>query len=140
MKVISKRDISDNSQTLSTGQVINDDNSIAYDFNVLELPWKDNQHGISCIPAGTYRVVKSEGWGNIKYPHFAFIDVPGRSGICAHIGNYAAGVKVDSEGCLLVGKGEMDINKDGHLDIINSGVALKQLLDLLPNEFEWTIE
>ena len=37
------------------GVWINDNKPL---FVTLELPWKDNQKDISCIPAGTYKVVK----------------------------------------------------------------------------------
>jgi hypothetical protein len=74
-----------------------------------ERPWKDNEHGVSCIPIGSYiakRVSLQE------HPHirriiqsatittaFLLQDVPNRDGIFIHPGN----VMTDSEGCILVG-------------------------------------
>jgi hypothetical protein len=64
----------------------------------LELPWKENERGISCIPAGTYqcRRILSPKRG---YELFEVCDVPGRSNIEIHIGN----TPHDTEGCILVG-------------------------------------
>lgn len=65
----------------------------------LELPWKDNQRGISCIPEGTYKVTID--WSNSKktwLPHV--LDVPDRDGVRIHTGN----TPEDIEGCILVGQ------------------------------------
>lgn len=81
---------------------------VAYGLGLmtLELPWRDNRRGESCIPAGTYQCV----WH--KSSHFGWTylvkDVPGRDNILFHAGNFAGDVKKgfrsDSEGCILVGK------------------------------------
>jgi hypothetical protein len=65
---------------------------------ILELPWNDNKHDISCIPLGKYKVVLA------KSPKRDYIvpllqGVPGRDGIEIHIGNYPH----DTHGCLLPG-------------------------------------
>lgn len=66
--------------------------------NTLELPWVDNQRGISCIPLGTYevRLLPSKRWGR-PIPHIQ--NVPGRSAIEIHIGNFLR----DTDGCVLLG-------------------------------------
>lgn len=64
----------------------------------LELPWRGNQRGVSCIPAGTYPV--QYGWSdrwNCLMPHV--LDVPGRDAIEIHIGNGPG----DTDGCIIVG-------------------------------------
>jgi hypothetical protein len=71
----------------------------------LELPWKDNAHGVSCIPAGTYtakRRFSPRHHGEV----FGLVDVPDRSDIEIHAGNFAK----DSLGCILLGSsfGEID--------------------------------
>lgn len=65
----------------------------------LELPWKSNQHGVSCIPPGTYQVTlePSAKFGGRKTPHIK--NVPGRDNILIHVGNYPH----DTEGCVVVG-------------------------------------
>jgi hypothetical protein len=69
----------------------------------LELPYRNNQSSISSIPAGQYEaIIKFEG-GKGPYTREGFritlLDVPGRSAIQIHIGNYPTEI----EGCILVG-------------------------------------
>jgi len=103
-------------------------------IKTLELAWKGNQQKVSCIPTGTYSVVKRN---SAKYgDHFHVLDVPNRSFILIHHGNY----HTDILGCILVGFSHADINKDGYLDVTNSRAAMKYLNDNLPNEFSLRIE
>lgn len=109
----------------------------------MELPWKENQRSVSCIPEGTYRVTKEPpiqandpaGRHERPYWHFRVHNVPGRSGILIHRISYVSGLK----GCLGVGKEFKDINNDGVPDMIRSGEALQELVDLLPDEFNLII-
>jgi hypothetical protein len=66
-------------------------------------------------------------------------DVPGRDGILLHIGNFAAGKKLDTEGCILPGMYFSDINDDGNIDVTGSTTAMNKLLKYLPNEFDLII-
>lgn len=102
-------------------------------YHTLELAWKDNQRKISCIPKGKYKVVKrvSEKYGN----HFHVTNVPNRDMILIHHANFHS----DLLGCIAVGTGLKDINKDGQLDVINSRLVMNELNDYLPNEFELEI-
>ncbi len=103
----------------------------------LELPWRDNKRGISCIPAGRYTVVRRT---SPKYgEHFHITNVPNRDLILIHSGNYAGSKnkltgRSDIKGCVLVGAKMADINGDGILDITNSKKSMKKLLKLLPKE------
>ena len=101
------------------------------------MPNKGNQKKISCIPEGTYEVHKiiSPSKGRC----FSVENVPGRSAILIHKGNYAAGVKVDTEGCILPGMRFADANADGIIDVVESTVAMTKLLEILPNSFELVI-
>ena len=72
----------------------------------LELPWRDYQPNISCIPPGTYQAVK------IYSPHFnrmiyRLVDVPGRSEVEIHPANWAGdtskGWYSDLRGCITLG-------------------------------------
>ena len=103
--------------------------------DTLELPYKDNQKRISCIPAGKYLCKKVGVSGHIPYPHIAITNVPNRDGICIHKANYVS----DLLGCIGVGDGLADINKDGQIDIIKSGLTFDKLMALLPNEFTLNI-
>lgn len=96
----------------------------------LELPWKDNQRRISCIPEGTYRVTShvSKKFGKC----FWVREVQGRSGILIHAGNY----HWHTLGCILVGLDHKDANEDGLLDVISSTKAMKKLLEYDITELE----
>ena len=69
--------------------------------DTLELPWKDNQRSISCIPEGEYKVrlrLARES-ASRDYLHLLVQDVPNRDWILFHRGNSAK----DTSGCILVG-------------------------------------
>lgn len=101
--------------------------------HTLELAWKDNAKQSSCIPKGTYKVIKRN---SPKYSdHFHVLDVPNRDYILIHHGNYYT----DILGCILVGSSHSDINKDGLKDVTSSKAKMKELNLLLPNEFELEI-
>lgn len=70
-------------------------------WHTLELPYKDNQRSISCIPAGRYKVKKrsAEQSSKYKYEHLIVEAVPNRKYILFHIGNYPH----DTSGCILIG-------------------------------------
>lgn len=74
----------------------------------LELPWRDNYRGVSCIPEGIYecKVGHSPSRG---YPVYWLQDVPGRSDVQIHIGNFTK----DIRGCILVGE-ERGVNQVVH--------------------------
>jgi len=93
----------------------------------LELPWLDNCKGVSCIPAGTYNynIAKSPRSGDLV---LWLENVPDRSHIQIHAGNYTRQIK----GCILVGDSIKYLDHDGILDITNSGVTLKKLIDSIP--------
>jgi hypothetical protein len=100
----------------------------------LELPDLNNQRRISCIPLGEYEVVRrySEKFGY----HYHVLNVPGRDSILIHTGNYHSQIL----GCILVGTKLADINGDGYLDVTNSAIALKKMLETYPDGFKLIIE
>lgn len=64
----------------------------------LELPWKDNQHDISCIPPGTYKIDLET---HAKFGKcYRLAGVPDRAGILIHVGNYPS----DTKGCIILGE------------------------------------
>ena len=101
----------------------------------LELKWFYNKRSKSCIPEGTYTVVKRLAHENRKYNHFHVTNVPDRSYILIHTGNYSSQIL----GCILVGDKHIDMNKDGLLDVANSTATLQKLYDRMPNEFQLII-
>ena len=108
-------------------------------FFSIELAWKDNKKGVSCIPVGTYKWRKRARTNNIPYQHVLIEGVPGRDGICIHAANYAAGKKVQLRGCIAVGSGYLDLDKDGIDDIINSKTTFNKLMAMLPQNGTITI-
>jgi|SRR5205085_981396 len=100
----------------------------------MELPWKNNQRGISCIPEGIYDVVREAHTEKHPYPHFRILDVPDRDGILVHKITFVSGLK----GCIGVGEFK-DLNGDKVPDMINSGINLQKLYDLMPDKFKLEI-
>ena len=88
--------------------------------DTLELPYKDNQRNISCIPAGEYKVrlrLPRES-ATRDYLHLLVKDVPNRDYVLFHRGNSAK----DTRGCVLVGIGsEQDV-------VHNSALAMDLLI------------
>tara|TARA_R110002110_G_scaffold128587_3_gene308309 strand:+ start:218 stop:682 length:465 start_codon:yes stop_codon:yes gene_type:complete len=101
-------------------------NGIFYGYT-LELPYLNNQRSISSIPKGIYCVEKRAGEQSpkFKYEHLWIKDVPNRSYILFHIGNYPKNTK----GCILIG------NTKSKNAIGQSTKAFKKLMyDLQPYE------
>ena len=91
----------------------------------LELPWKDNQPDVSCIPEGEYQVSRNQ----TAKGGFRLHDVPGREGVLIHAGNTIR----DILGCILVGK-SLGMLHDLPA-VLGSADTLKMLIGYLPNEF-----
>ena len=96
----------------------------------LELPWRGNQRGISCIPEGTYecKLAHSPSRG---YAVYWLQNVPGRQDVQIHIGNFPK----DIRGCILLG---IERGKDM---VAHSKVAFDKFMDLMGGkDFTLTIE
>ena len=119
-KLIIHRFQGDAFQTLGDFTYIKDD-VITLTGGTLELPWVDNKPFISCIKVGEYLINKH------KAMSIRVMSVPGRYGILIHSGN----TNKNTKGCMLVGHKHQDINKDGLVDIINSKITMKKLLDVI---------
>ncbi len=107
----------------TNGQLMVDGKTIG---STIELPWKENQRQISCIPEGRYEL-KKRYTTRFGY-HFAIVDVPFRSNILIHAFNYALR---ESKGCiapvtLITGEGRG----------ILSRLSLARLVHLLYPAFE----
>lgn len=77
--------------------------------HTLELPWKNNQQNISCIPAGKYEclfVKTRRAIGGMRHLYW-LKSVPGRTGILKHAGTFAGdkskGYRSHVLGCILLG-------------------------------------
>lgn len=100
----------------------------------LECPWRDNRRQRSCIPAGSYRcsIVQSPRFGRVYGVH----DVPGRSAILIHAGNYGGDVEMghrsDVEGCILVGMQRGILS--GQQAVLSSRVARDEFMRRLDGQ------
>jgi hypothetical protein len=119
----------DERQTLGELHVI----GLDFKCKTLELPYRDNQREISCIPCGTYIVNKR--WSPKYGFHFEVKDVPNRDYILIHSANFARQLR----GCIAVGEAHVDIDQDGSKDVSNSKKTLQKLIEILPNEFKLKI-
>lgn len=122
-------------QTIGFLSVMDDSDNVVKTCAMLELPWRMNEKNVSCIPELTYWVEKLAPTQKRNYTHFLVKDVPGRTAILWHPGNYNS----DIQGCQLPGVRHMDMNKDGLLDVQNSTTMLWELADILPNRFQMKI-
>ena len=109
------------------------------EFVTLEEPWRDNQRGVSCIPAGTYRVVP-HGWdaGNksgLRFKRaYRLLGTEPRTAILIHAGNTVD----DIEGCILVGLTVGTLN--GKRAVLQSTRAMTQMRDVVgQNEFNLVV-
>jgi hypothetical protein len=102
---------------------------IVFTCCTIEPPYKNNQRRVSCVPTGTYPVKKR--WSPRFKHHFHVQDVPGRTWILIHAGNF----RKNSTGCILVGRQHKDINGDGFDDLPKSRATLADLLRILPDSF-----
>src|ERR1035437_6345702 len=115
-----------------------DEISLVYQCVTIELPrfvvpMRLNSPMIDCIPSGVYPVEKTIS--PINGLCFLIKNVPGRTKVEMHIGNFAAEKKVDTEGCILPGTRFEDLNGDGNIDVAESTVAFNKLLEILPDTF-----
>ena len=126
-----------------------DEDTEVYQCKTLELPYLQNHKNISCIPPGEY---ECERITHRKYGVcWIVLNVPNRSGIIFHAGNFASerilleraieyNVKqVDTLGCILPGLRHFDLNKDGNIDVADSTMAMNALRAILPNKFKTII-
>lgn len=98
----------------------------------LELAWKDNAQNVSCIPTGIYqcKLINSPKFGAV----YEVCDVPGRTHVLIHRGNFAGTfpLKSDVEGCILVGNAIGEIA--GQRALLSSKDALMRFMDDLEGE------
>ena len=113
-----------------------------------ELPWLDNLPNISCIQPGTHLCTYREDGSN--GPCYELQDVPGRTVIQIHIGNFVGdeskGFKSDVRGCIVPGIARGKLRPkvkqaDGAIKwlgrqeaVISSGKAIEEILEYFGKE------
>lgn len=125
MNIILQRLISSDAGTF--GVVLKDNKPV---FTTLELPWKNNQRDISCIPTGTYKCKKVFS-NRFQKKLFEIQNVPDRDNVELHIGNSIN----DTHGCVLLG---MSYSLSDNA-IVNSKLAFDNFMTIMPDEFTITI-
>jgi hypothetical protein len=119
-------------ETLGT-YIVMDDNREVFRCCCIELPWLNNLHNKSCIQGCA--IYDIEKISTPKHPNsFLITDVPGREGIMIHIGNYATGLKIDTDGCQLPGMNFVDLDGNGTMDVAQSTIAMNALNHFLPDK------
>lgn len=121
-----------------------------FQFDTLELPWRDNAKGKSCIIADTY---SAKVWFSPRFGInvIRLEDKHGRSDCLIHAGNFAGdtdkGYFTQIHGCTLVGNGYGQIatpDNKMQFGIKNSKTSLKNLTALvrepLTVEYVWLSE
>jgi len=116
-------------------------------WNSLELPDRDNQSNISCIPEGEYNVVRRYS-PHFKKELYHLEDVLNRSFILIHSANFAGDIKKGYQshlqGCIALGKATGAIpNKFGKRQkaILSSKKAIREFEEYMERKpFKLTIK
>lgn len=121
-------------QTLGNAVALSDSLETLFEFKTIELPWKENKRRESCIPCGTYEMIKhvSPKFG----PCLWVQNVPDRSEILIHPANYW----FDLLGCIGPGEMHVDINGDGLLDVNKSVATMRKIMAICPNKLTLIIK
>ena len=112
--------------------VLIDENNIPFCLT-LERPWLNNQHDVSCIPAGTYNCVK--GFHQIHGFVYQVMNVPNRDEILIHVGNTID----DTEGCILVGEAYGYNLKNGNPGVASSTPAFNLFMQKLSGQTQFSL-
>ena len=127
MKLILSRHEETNKQIIGSMVLFDDDSLFISRVLTLELPYRNNKFSVSSIPIGEY--VITPRW-SVKYGnHFHILNVPSRSMILIHAGNFF----FQTHGCILVGSALLDINGDNAPEVLNSKATLKKLVQQIGN-------
>jgi len=113
----------------NANQQLGDLSTYGFACKTLELPWKNNQKNISCIPKGKYTVKWTFSPKFLRYT-YEIMNVPNRSGVRLHKGNYFYQV----QGCILLGDSYGDLNKDTSADILNSTITIEKFENFMQNK------
>ena len=135
MKCVISRTYNKN-ETLGTLSIWDGEKPV-WNCKTIELPDNGNRRNFSCIPEGIYDTIKF--MSPTRGECFHVLNVPDRDAILIHPGNFVAGRRVDTKGCILPGSYFFDINNDGNIDIAESRKTMDKLLTTLPDSFKLII-
>ena len=115
------------------GRLFDPEREDGLNLRTLELPWRGNATSVSCIPPMHYDVKPRAPSGKFNYPHFILENVPDRTYILVHAGNYPR----DTYGCILVG---MEAAEPPQPAIWRSRDALAELRTWAPDGFRLMVK
>lgn len=105
----------------------------SFTCNTLERGWKNNQSNISSIPTGTYNGKWTFSPKFMRYT-YEIQNVHARSGIRMHPASFWSNLL----GCISLGSGWSDLNRDKLPDLLNSKKTVEQF-ELLMNKKDFTL-
>ena len=115
--------------------------SDGFTYRTGELPWRNNDHGSSCIPTGTYicKLINSPKHGLC----YQVTGVPGRDMIEIHSANWmgdkSKGLKSQLLGCIALGKSVGLL--EGQMAVLSSREAVAEFNEEMnASDFQLTIE
>ena len=122
---------SDESQTLGTLTLLDNNLNPIFAAISLERGWQDNKPNVSSVPVGEYKCVY-EYSPAFERNLWELKDVPNRSECKFHTSNYWNQLN----GCIALGDTAENIGQDFRLDVTNSGDTMETFHRLLKNESE----
>lgn len=109
----------------------------------VERPWLNNQVNVSCIPEGTYSLIKRPSYvvqrstNNEFSAGWEVANVPGRTYIMLHPANWPQEVM----GCIAMGMGFGHIpNSEPYYAVLQSRVAFRKLMACLDTGTLWRLQ
>jgi len=121
----------DDTQSLSTIVVLDEENNPVFSSIALERGWQDNKVNVSCIPKGIYKVVL-EYSNAFKRDLWEIKNVPNRTETKFHSSNYWYQLK----GCIALGRRPKYLNTDKYLDVTSSKNTMNDFHRVLKNQKE----
>ena len=103
--------------------------------HTLELPWRNNEPQLSCIPAAPTHFRRRYSPHN-KCVVFTATNVPGRTHINIEVANYVRQLL----GCIALGTARIDIDKDGIQDVAGSRAAFEAFMARMEGVEEFTLD
>ena len=125
------RDYVSKEQCLGVCYVTDGRGNILFKADTIERGWLNNKKRVSCVPEGDYPV-RLEWSNRFKQDLWELYEVPNRSECKFHAANYARQLN----GCIALGNGRADIDKDGNLDVLNSKATMKKFHEAMGKEKE----
>jgi hypothetical protein len=127
------RDETGDEGTFSTGMLTEGEQRLGW-WNFIELPWRDNAPGLSCIPPGMYyaHIIVSSHFHRDVY---LLEGIPNRDAIEMHPANFAGdatlGYHSDLKGCMAPGTGRGELMAPNGIKqkvVLSSAKALDELI------------